>query len=109
MVLVSAVSVGLSTGCRTHSAATQRGSAPDFAAQVAALSNEVMRLNKRLEKLEMDSEAVRSFMGFVQKLLDEKRYEPVVQEQLIYVPTDDSARKMTNAPTQESPCSTQQP
>ena len=71
----------LSDGCRTD------GFAPrDEAAQVAALSNEVSRLNHRLDRLEEEWREVKSGIQFIRALIDEQRYAPVIQSELTGAP-----------------------
>ena len=84
-------------GCRTPDATLQANSTratPDRTAEIAALSNEVNRLSRKVESLEQDWAGMKPSMQFIQKLMDEMRYEPVVHEELLGVPTNETG---TNA------------
>ena len=85
-----------SAGCRTPGPVTHTeptvDSAAQFAAmsnQVAALSSEVVQLNNRLDAAEKEGREIKPSIEFIQKLLEEMRYEPVVQERLLGAPDTD--------------------
>jgi hypothetical protein len=66
--------------------------APDFAAQIAALSNEVSRLNERLDSVEGENAEIRGSRQFIKQMIEEMRFEPVVEESLIFVPDTDKKK-----------------
>jgi hypothetical protein len=59
---------------------------PDVTAQLVALSNEVGRLNQKMESLEREWHDLKSSVQFMMKLVDEEMCQPVVEESLIGVP-----------------------
>jgi hypothetical protein len=80
----------LLAGCRTSTDTGQTEShlVQRFSKQLSALSNDVQRLTSRIGTLESEREELKSSAEFMQKVLDEMRYEPVVGTSLIGV--DDS-------------------
>ena len=76
-------------GCRTGAPASRTAATTELAARVAALSNEVTSLSSRVAAMERDVAETKAAIEFLQRLVDDKMYEPVVEERLIGVPDSD--------------------
>ena len=79
----------VSTGCRSTGPALQTSPPSDLAAQVTTLSNDVVRLQNRLESVLQEWEEFRTSIQPIQKYLDRMNSQPVVEEVLIGVPEPD--------------------
>ncbi len=92
-----AAATWLVSGCRTDSSASRTASAAgaDLAARATVVSNDISRLEARLDAMEQEWNQIKPSMEFLRKLMDEMRYEPVVHEELIGV--------VTNEPATDSP------
>ena len=103
--------ISAAVGCRSTNLAYQPKPVEpsDFAAQFAALSNEVSRLNARLDSMEKESAEWNGSREFIQKLLEELRYEPVVESSLIGVSDGGNTNAEQRLPFFQQPESTPSP